>query len=391
MRIALFTDTYPPEINGVATSCKSLRDVLVSHGHEVMVVTTNPFSNKVTMEENIVRIPGPELKKLYGYRMAGIYSNKAMKYIYKFSPDIVHIQTDFGVAVFGRFVASKLKCPSIYTYHTMYEDYTYYVTKGHFDRVGKHLVRSFSKSIIEGCDGFITPSMKTKDYMRRIGVDSYANVIPTGIDFSKFNEENLDKDKVLELKKKFDIHDDEFILLSLGRIAQEKSIDFSIDCFAYFVKNNPNIKTKMIIVGKGPGEDTLKEQVKNLNMEDKIKFLGPCQPSEVQYYYALGNAFISASLTETQGLTYMEAMAAHLYVLARYDHNLLDVIQEGKTGFFFENKEEFSDKFMKAYKLYVSKDKKMLDLALKSIDNYSIETFYNRIIEAYKHVIKQCW
>ena len=79
MRIALFTDTYPPEINGVATSCKSLRDTLVSHGHDVLVVTTNPFSDKLIVENGFVRIPGPELKKMYGYRLANIASRKALK------------------------------------------------------------------------------------------------------------------------------------------------------------------------------------------------------------------------------------------------------------------------------------------------------------------------
>ncbi|HBF68391.1 MAG TPA: hypothetical protein DDW20_03620 [Firmicutes bacterium] len=391
MRIALFTDTYPPEINGVATSCKSLRDTLVSHGHDVLVVTTNPFSDKLIVENGFVRIPGPELKKMYGYRLANIASRKALKAIRKFNPDIAHVQTEFTIGIFARIVINALDCPSIYTYHTMYEDYTYYVTKGFFDRLGKHFVRSFSKNMINHYDGFITPSSKTKDYMRRIGVDIYANVIPTGVDFSRFSDKNVDFKKVKELKEKFFLDDDTFVLLSLGRIAKEKSIDFSIKCFAKFLEIHNDVKTKMVIVGKGPAVDDLINLTEQLNIKDKVIFVGPCLPSEVQNYYKLGNVFVSASLSETQGLTYMEAMAAHLYVLARYDHNLLDVIQEGKTGFFFENETEFADKMYKAYLLYKNKDDSMLNLAINSLDNYSIETFYQRIIKAYKHVIKQRW
>ncbi len=391
MRVAIFVDTYPPEINGVATSCKSLRDILVKHGNEVMVVTTNPFSNKVICEDNVVRIPGAELKKMYGYRFASIYSRKAMKYIRRFNPEIIHIQTEFSIGFFGRLVINKLDCPSIYTYHTMYEDYTYYITKGHFDRIGKHLLRSVSRSMITNFDGFITPSTKTKDYMRRIGIDIYANVIPTGVDFAKFNPQKLNKNKVKSLKRKFDITDDTFVLLSLGRIAKEKSVDFSINCYAQFLKDHPDIKSKMVIVGKGPALDELKEQVKSLNIEENVIFTGPCSPSEVQYYYTLGNAFVSASLSETQGLTYMEAMSSRLYVLARYDHNLLDVIQEGITGYFFENPLEFSQKLYEVYQKYSNNDTSMLTDALKAIDHYSIETFYSRVMEAYKHVIKQRW
>ncbi len=391
MRIALFVDTYPPEINGVATSVKSLRDILVKHGNEVVVVTTNPFSNEVTYEDGVIRLPGPEMKKMYGYRAAGFYNRKAMKLLRQFDPEIIHIQSEWGIGIFGRVVIKKLKCPSIYTYHTMYEDYTYYVTKGYFDRIGKHIVRNYAKSIINHVDGVITPSEKTKDYMRRIGMDVYTHVIPTGVDFSKFDPASLDQNVVNDLKKKFGISDDLFVLLSLGRIASEKSIDFSIKSFKRFLEKYPEIKTKMVIVGKGPAEEELKELTKTLGIEDKVVFTGPCKPSEVQYYYQLGNAFVSASLSETQGLTYMEAMASRLYTLGRYDHNLLDVIKEGTTGYFFENEDEFADKLHNVYNFYKNKDETMLNEAIKAIDHYSIETFYTSVMEAYNHVIKQKW
>ena len=391
MRIALFTDTYPPEINGVATSCKSLHDILVKNGHDVLVVTTNPYTKKVTCEDNIVRIPGIEIKRLYGYRMAGIYSSKAMKYIYRFNPDVIHVQTDFGVGIFGRNCANRLKCALVYTYHTMYEDYTYYFSKGHFDRVFKYFARGISSNVIANCNGIISPSKKTKDYLRRIGVDQYTNVIPTGVDFSKFKREKLDQNISKELKEKFGLDDDTFHLLSLGRVAKEKSVDFSIKCYKKFLLDNPKLKSKMIIVGGGPDVENLQNLVKELGIENNVVFTGPCPPEEVPYYYTLGDAFVSASLSETQGLTYMEAMASNLYVLARYDHNLLDVIQEGETGFFFETEEEFSEKLLHVYNLHLKNETKLLKNALQSIDSYSIETFYERILGAYKHAIKQCW
>lgn len=391
MKIALFTDTYFPEINGVATSCKSLRDILVKHGHEVLVITTNPFSNKLLVEDGIIRLSGVELKRMYNYRLANFFNRKAMKLIRQFDPDLCHVQTEAGVGIFGRIAARNLQIPVVYTYHTMYEDYTYYVTKGHFDRFAKGLMRSFFRGVINNSDEFITPSSKTKDYMRQIGVDVFANVIPTGVDFEKFYPSNIKKGVKEELREKFGINSETFTLLSLGRIAKEKSIDFSIKCFAKFLKDYPSIDTKMVIVGKGPGEDELKALVKELDIADKVVFTGPCSPDEVQNYYQLGDAFVSASLSETQGLTYMEAMAAHLYVMARYDHNLLDVIQDGVSGYFFENENEFSKKLYQVYELFINKDDEMLNNAIKGIDQYSIETFYNKIIKAYKHVLKSRW
>ena len=392
MRIALFTDTYTPEINGVASSCKSLRDILVRNGHEVLVVTTNPFNNKVMHEEdNTLRIPGIEIKQLYNYRLAQLYNAEAMKIIRKFNPDIIHTQTEYSIGIFSRNAADELNVPVVYTYHTMYEDYSYYITKGHFDRVTKTVFRVITRSLVDSADEFITPSLKTKDYMRQIGVDAYINVIPTGIDFSKFFPENIAPGTKETLRKKFGIKPSTFTLLSLGRIAQEKSIDFSIKCFKAFVDKHPDVDTKMLITGKGPAEEELKAFVKEIGMEDKVIFTGPCDPSEVQNYYTLGDAFVSSSLSETQGLTYMEAMAGHLYVLARYDHNLVDVIQDGVTGFFFENEEEFVEKFMDAYNMKKKKDVTMLNKAIKGINQYSIDTFYNRIIKAYNHALKRKW
>lgn len=391
MRVALFTDTYPPEINGVATSSQTLANALIQNGNQVLVVTTNSEGNTMTYKDGIIRIPGAELKKMYGYRLAGFYNKEAMKIVRKFNPEVVHCQTEFGIGWFSRIVARRLDIPLVYTYHTMYEDYTYYITKGHLERIAKSFMRNYVRMLISHATCFITPSSKTKDYMRRIGIDKYANVIPTGVDFNKFFPENIDKNVVLEIKKKHGIDPNKFTLLSLGRIAQEKSIDFCIRGFAQFLKDHPEAKAQMVIVGTGPAVEELKELAKKLGHEKDVIFTGPCPPSEVQNYYALGNAFASASLSETQGLTYMEAMAAHLYVLARFDHNLLDVISNGNTGYFFENEEEFSKKLMLVYEMYQKKDTKMLEDAITSIDNYSLNTFYNRILEVYRRAIKEYW
>lgn len=388
MKIAIFSDSYPPEINGVATSCKSLRDILVKNGHSVLVVTTNPVSSDVAFEDNHLRIPGIEMKKIYGYRFARLFSPKAYRIIKKFNPDLVHIHTDFSIGIIGRNISKSLRIPLVYTYHTMYEDYTYYFTKGHFDRLMIYFLRLLSRNVVKKSDQFITPSLKTHDYMRQIGVDNYINIIPTGVDFSKFNPSKISKRTKTSIRKKYKINEDDFIVLSLGRIAKEKSIDVCIDGFSTFINDNPNINAKFMIVGKGPAVEELTKKVEDMNLQDKVIFVGPCLPSEVQNYYAIANVFVSASTSETQGLTYMEAMASKIYVIAKYDHNLLDVIQEDHTGFYFESNKEFSNKLLKVYNLSQIKDVEIINNALKGIDKYSIDTFYNSIINVYNKALR---
>ena len=122
MRVVIFSDTYPPEVNGVATSTRNLYRTLKAHGDEVLVVTTNPYNQELAQDGDIVRVKGVKLKWLYDYRMAGIVHHGALKIITEFKPDVAHIQTDFGVGQFGFLTVNRLQLPCVYTFHTMLED-----------------------------------------------------------------------------------------------------------------------------------------------------------------------------------------------------------------------------------------------------------------------------
>ncbi len=391
MKIALFSDTYPPEINGVATSTYNLRKTLENHGHQVLVVTTNPFSKEVSFENGVIRLPGLRLKRLYDYRLSSFYNEKAMRIIVNFRPDIVHCQHDVGVSIFGNLVAARLHIGSVYTFHTLYEDYAYYVTKGHFDRFARQAIRLYFRGKTGLYDEFIAPSIKTKDYLRSIGIDSTVTVIPTGIEFERFSPLNEDREKTEQLRRQFGLSSDDFVLLSLGRIAKEKSIDVVIRGFAVFLSRFPNIKAKLLVTGWGPAEKELQELAAALQISDRVIFTGKCAPDQTQWYYHLGDVFASASLTETQGLTFMEAMAAHLPVLARYDDNLSGTVQDGVNGFFFADEGDFALKLKRIHDLGGAGRRKLGNAASQSIEEYSMEKFYCNVYEVYKRVAKKSW
>lgn len=391
MNIALFSDTYPPEINGVATSTANLRQTLIDHGHHVLVVTTNPFSDKVIEEDGIIRVPGLEAKHLYGYRLTNFYNATAMDKIIAFRPDIVHCQTDLGLGIFGGIAARRLHIGSVYTFHTMIEDYAYYVTHGLFDRFARHTVRWFYRAKSNSFDSFIAPSSKIKDYLRSIGIDMTVDVIPTGIEFSRFDPKRRDPDDVAALKEKFGIDPDDVVILSLGRIAKEKSIDVLLRGYAHFLEKGEPFPTKFVITGWGPAEEELKQLASELGISHKVIFTGKCDPKETQRYYALGDYFVSASVTETQGLTFMEAMAGHLIVLARYDDNLVGTIKDGETGYFFYDEKDFDEKLHLALTAPEETRNRIRLAALDAIEPYSMEHFYQSIIEVYTRVRKKNW
>lgn len=391
MNVIIFTDTYPPEINGVGTSSKTLHDALVAHGDKCMVVTTNPYNRELLEEGDVVRVPGVTLKMMYDYKMAGIYNKAAFRLIKEFKPDVIHVQTEYGIGQFGFISASKLKVPAVSTYHTMMEDYTYYITRGFFDAAARGVIRLMTRANITRSRQFVTPSDKIREYMRSIGVDEYINVIPTGIDFDRFSKDNFSKEQVLALKEKYGITPDERVLLSLGRVAKEKSIDVCLRGFAQYLRKSGDTKTKLAIVGGGPALDELKLICEEEKILDYVVFVGPVPPDEVPLYYQLGDYFVSASITETQGLTFMEAMASDLIIFARYDDTLVGTIKDDENGYFFFDEEDFAAKLPKILCLDAAKKKEISEKIKVSLAPYSTEIFYQRMHGVYENAIRKNW
>ena len=378
MRIAIFTDTYYPDINGVVSSIGILRNELMKHGHQVLIITTiPPHGVQMNDDSSIIRMNGISLKSIYGYRMAGIYNNKIFKQIKVFNPDIIHTQTEYGVGLFGRLCGYKLNVPTVYTFHTNLYDYTYYVTKGiqPLDAIAKIIVKKLMKVYTTHTTSLIVPSDKTASMMKSIGINKKINIVPTGLELERFKIHNEDHTK--QIKEKYSLTN-HFNLISLGRLAEEKSLDFIISAMPEIIKRNPDIR--LFIIGDGPAKETLTQLTHDLKMDEYIRFAG-CQSADVipDFYYS-GDLFVSASLTETQGLTFIEAMASSLPVLARYDSNLDPVIVEGKNGHFFYSKEEYVDKVIELSHKDLIPYKQH---AVKHAQQFDSHTFYEGVMQVY--------
>lgn len=385
MRIGLFTDTYTPDINGVVSSIVTLQKELEKQGHEVYVIA-NHKAMSMKREGNVLRLPGLELKWLYGYKLSTPYHFSARDEIKKMQLDVIHVHTEFGVGMFGRIVAKYLNIPVVTTYHTMYEDYTHYINRfeiDEVDKVTKKVVSTFSRSISDSAQAVISPSEKTKETLLKYGVKTPIYVIPTGLNFEKFHPDNVDRDQVAAIRKQYGIQEDERLIVFVGRIAQEKSIDIPIEGFRY-VKDP---KIKLMIVGGGPQLPQLKELVRRYHLEKQVIFTDKKLPEEVPAYYACGDCFVSASLTETQGMTYIEALACGLPVFARYDDVLKDLVVEGDSGFLFETPQEFAEK-LTAFMHFSQEERQAYGArALSKVAKYDSKVFCSKVLSVYYQAI----
>jgi 1,2-diacylglycerol 3-alpha-glucosyltransferase len=264
----------------------------------------------------------------------------------------------------------------------MYEDYTYYITKGFMDRASKWIIREYSLATCEKANVVISPSYKTLNYLRKIGVSKYIGVIPTGIDTTRFINYQVDENRKKEFLEQHGIPSDAKIMLSLGRVAKEKGIDELLDRFNDLCKIRND--TYFVIVGNGPDIDHFKKRAIELGIADRTKFIGAVPYSDIDFYYSIGHVFVNASVSETQGLTYLEAMASKKIILAKFDSNLTELIVDGQNGFFFEKKEEFLQKICQIFDNYDTYYSVMVKNMIESVDKLSLKNFYTNIMEVYE-------
>lgn len=378
MNIGLFTDTYFPQLSGVATSIQTLKNALEKNGHSVFIfTTTDPHLGKGTIEPNVFRVSSVPFVSFTDRRIAFRGLFQATKIAKEVKLDIVHTQTEFSMGMIGKYVAHSLGIPAIHTYHTMYEDYLHYVLNGHL--LKPYHVKQFTKAYLHNMDGVVAPSERVKETLTRYGVTIPMRIIPTGVDLTAINE-NPRRD----VRKELGIDSNEKVILTLSRVAAEKKIDQILDVLPTVLEIEPNVK--FVIAGDGPDVQPLKDQVARLSLEDYVIFAGSVEHSDVGNYYRMTDLFVSASDTETQGLTYIEALAAGTKCVVYSTDYTEHVFDNKELGSTFTTKNEMTNEiidYLKANQFTIPKnlkEKKLIDVSADTFA-HKIEDFYQEAIQ----------
>ncbi|GAX02168.1 glycosyltransferase family 4 protein [Secundilactobacillus silagei] len=373
MNIGLFTDTYFPQVSGVATSIKTLRHELEKQGHQVYIfTTTDPHVEKDVYERNIFRFPSVPFVSFTDRRIAFRGLLHAYQLAKELNLDIVHTQTEFSMGLIGKFVARAMKIPCIHTYHTMYEDYLHYVANG---KILKPVhVKQMTLAFCSHLDGVVAPSERVIDTLQGYGVKAPIRVIPTGIDLEQYEPDEAE----LNVREKYHIPADAPMMLSLSRVAYEKNIKEVIDGFATLLKKLPN--AYLMIVGDGPAKETLEQQAHDLNLDEQVIFTGEINNNEVAAFYHATNLFVSASDSESQGLTYIEALASDKKIVVKSSPYTDDLLQNAELGATFKTQAEMVEKMIYYLKHDKIGDHTGLNQTLKEV---SSETFGEKIVDFY--------
>ncbi len=384
MRIGIFTDCYEPIISGVAVSLRTLKNELENLGHEVFVITNDHENAEIL--DSVLRLGGKimPMKGMHDYRW-GKASKWKVEEAGKLNLDIVHCHTEFTMGRVGRKVARKYNIPFVHTYHTMYEDYVFFISRLLVLPL-RFASKIYSRNFADSADDVVFPTIKVKRKFDEYGYKGSSHIVPTGIYMDRFDEKNFSDVELKAKKKELGISEDDFVLLFLGRMSREKSVKELIYNVAKFCKKHQNVR--LLLVGGGPDLDYFKHLIEKHDFEDMVTCTGMVSNHDVGIYYRISDLFVNFSMTETQGITYYEALASNLPVLAKYDDNLEGIIENNENGFTFTNDEEFLPLLDK---LYMDKSllKKLSNNARASVEKYSAQNYAASMEKIYLDLLKK--
>ena len=338
MKVLITTDLYTTNTNGVVTSIRNLMEELEKKGHEIRVLTVSE-KLRSHRDNNIYYIKSVPMGAVYpDVRMPISYRHRYLRELVQWKPDVIHSQCEFFSYQFAGYISRKTGAPIIHTYHTLYEQYVTYIFPS--QRIGAYFVGKLSKFRLRKADSIVAPTQKVERVLKHYGLRNPIHVVPSGIALDQ-HKQRITKEERRERRAALGIPEDHTVLLNLGRLGTEKNLEELVELFS--LARRQNEKLILLIVGDGPARRELQEMADRMGLGDSVIFTGMVVPEEVHLYYQLGDVFVSASTSETQGLTYLEAAANGLPLLCRKDPCLDGVLFEGFNGFEYEAQEEFCD------------------------------------------------
>lgn len=428
MRIAIFTDTYLPDKNGVATSIGSFVKLLADDGHQIAIFCPRPKNCNDEFQKNITikRYSGFSTPTYKTIKLAVPSIFTVVKDLKEFEPDIIHIQTPMTLGWLGIWASNILKIKNIQTYHTYIPDFLFYVkpktilgisqmanyvnnsrfvnsmakvdvssenfssrrwqgyaartikvvsekvAKNENSKTSERIGRDYTRLVYNRAEIILTPSNAMKKILQKQGVRPPVEVLSNGIDYDFFK-----KKTDFSIKNK---------IVHIGRLGFEKDVDVVIKAFALARKQNP--KLKLDIYGDGPARDSLENLVSELGIEGGVKFFGFYNIAEVSQFLCDYDCFATASTIETQGIVILEAMAAGLPVLGVDVLAVPEIVLDDQNGYL--SSERDINGMAKNMQRIVSDEKKLQQfgqMSLQIAKSHEIANCKDRLVGFYQRVI----
>ncbi len=374
----MMTNTYFPIVGGLEQSVHSFSEEFKILGHEVLIVTPT-FNGMPTEEPGVIRIPA--FQKFSGtifsvnFPVSGLLT-RLMK---EFSPDMVHSHCPFFMGDLALRLSRQHAIPLVFTYHTMFEQYV------HDWPVQNEGVKRFIVKLAAGyanlVDQVIVPSESVENILHKRGVKTSIEVIPTGVDVERFSKGN-GKD----FRQRHKIPPDAPVIGHAGRLAPEKNLEFLTNCLVESLKKEP--AAHVLIVGLGPSEKMIKSAFKRAGLEKRLHLTGVLHYQHLVDAYFAMDVFAFASLSETQGIVLIEAMAAGVPVVALDAPGAREVVDDRRNGRLLKEMDQpsFVDAILWVLSRNPKESQNLKQAARITVQKYPIRSVAKHMLEIYEKI-----
>lgn len=381
MRVAVFSESYEPIVNGVSVFVATLRDGLIERGHEVYVFAP-AFKGHKDAHQDVFRFPSAHTPFMRDYPFPIPIAPGLRRKFESLRFDVVHTQTPFLLGVLGARWARRYGVPLVSTNHTLYTEYAHYVPLRPMALTRFGLIK-LMKWYYSGCDAVVVPSSPVETILRSYGVTTPVHVIRTGVVAAK----SFTLDEIAQTRARLGIGADDPVLLYVGRIAREKNLATLLQAFRILSAKYPT--AMLFLVGGGPALKETQALASAIGLGGRVRFLGMLARQEIDPLYASAHVFVFPSTTETQGIAICEALSAGLPVVAVGEGGIPENVRHTVDGFLTKNDPaEFADRI--SFLLANPGERtRMAAQARKSADSFSIERMASDFERLYESVIEQ--
>lgn len=382
MHIANFTNTYLPVISGVVRSVRSFRDELAHRGHNVFIFAQEQV-DYVDKDPFIFRYSSLSLPYGVDIPAAIPISPFIDRLIPAIKLDVIHTHHPFLLGNTAATKAQELNLPLIFTFHTQYREYTHYVP------FPMETIQNFLKSTVDRllqdfmrrCQHIIIPSESMRETLvNHYGLKNNFTVIPTGVDLEAYRTASGEK---IRKKRRWE---KDIVMISIGRLAPEKNWPTLLHAAALVIKDIPQFR--FVLIGDGPDRKSLEDLAKELGIQKRVTFTGSLPFAETPSYMKAANLFGFASITETQGLATLEAMAAGLPVVAVNASGTRDILKHGQQGYLVENDATALASAIKRLLSNPERMQKFAQAAYKKAQSFNITKLTDKLLDVYEQAIR---
>jgi 1,2-diacylglycerol 3-alpha-glucosyltransferase len=327
VNVGIFADCYRPTTSGVVTSLLQLKEGLEQRGHKAIVVAV-ATPGTVEKDPSVHLFPSLPFNSASGFRLGVVNQAAIQRIARQHQLDIVHTHTEYSLGWAGKRAAGRLGLPHIHTAHTLHEEYRHYLFCGKL--LSARMVQAYLRRFLSGCDTLVCPSRKAQSYYRSFLPGMRITVIRNGVCRARLQPTLLTPEEKAQAREAMGIGAPDRVLLHAGRLAKEKRVLELLDALAPLLLQRADLKA--LFVGSGPLHGPMIQAAERHNVQRQVLLAGTVDWERMHRYYALADVFVTASLSEVQPMTLIEASMCGLPIVARRDEAYLDLVEEGTNG-----------------------------------------------------------